>query len=79
MSVPHIQQSLENVTAYLSAHPEECQSPDSTATAVVEDELRCRVAGPHGVTLVSDMPTALGSGGGSTIARVAVACRPGYL
>jgi uncharacterized OsmC-like protein len=63
MSVTHIQQSIENVTCYLSEHPEECRSTDSAATAVVEEGLRCRAEGPHGALLVSDMPKALGGGG----------------
>src|SRR5260370_17857746 len=63
MSVPHIQQSIENVTTYLAEHPEECRSTDSAATAVVEDGLRCRAEGPHGALLVSDMPKAVGGRG----------------
>jgi uncharacterized OsmC-like protein len=63
MSVTHIQQSIENVTNYLSAHPEECRYTDQAATAVVEEGLRCRAEGPHGATLVSDMPKAIGGGG----------------
>jgi uncharacterized OsmC-like protein len=63
MSVTHIQQSIENVTTYLSEHPLECRYTDSAATAVVEDGLCCRAEGPHGATLVSDMPKAIGGGG----------------
>ena len=63
MSVTHIQQSIENVTHYLAEHPLECRSPDSAATAVVEEGLRCRAEGPHGALLISDMPKALGGGG----------------
>jgi uncharacterized OsmC-like protein len=62
MSIAHIQQSLENVTKYLSEHPEECRSPDRAATAVIEEGLRCRAEGPDGATLVSDMSRALGGG-----------------
>jgi len=63
MSVTHIQQSIENVTNYLSEHPEECRYTDSAATAVVEEGLRFRAEGPHGAVLVSDMPKAIGGGG----------------
>src|SRR2546428_13608245 len=63
MSVTHIQQSIENVTNYLSEHPEECRYTDPAATAVVEEGPRCRAEGPHGAMLVSDMPKAIGGGG----------------
>jgi uncharacterized OsmC-like protein len=39
------------------------RSPDRPATAVVEEGLRCRVEGPDGWTLVTDMPPALGGEG----------------
>ncbi len=56
MSVTHIQQSIENLTNYLSEHPDKCCHTDKAATAVLEEGLRCRAEGPNGATLVSDMP-----------------------
>lgn len=63
MSVPHIQQAIENVAAYLAKHLEKCRHTDSAATAVVVEGLRCRAEGPNGQVLVSDMPKAIGGGG----------------
>jgi uncharacterized OsmC-like protein len=63
MTPTHIQQSIAGVIKYLAAHPEECRYTDAAATAVVEEGLRCRAAGPNGATVVSDMPEAIGSGG----------------
>ncbi|MGH8827591.1 MAG: OsmC family protein, partial [Jiangellaceae bacterium] len=36
---------------------------DRPATAVIEDGLRCRVEGPEGAVVVTDMPAAVGGGG----------------
>jgi uncharacterized OsmC-like protein len=63
MSVTHIQQSIAGVIQYLSEHPDECRYTDKAATAVIEEGLRCRAAGPNGATLSSDMPKAIGGGG----------------
>lgn len=60
----HIGQSIEIARKYLAEHPEEARYTDSAATAVVEDGLRCRVEGPGGATLYTDMPA--GVGGEST-------------
>lgn len=59
----HIQQTLESLVKYLSAHPEKCRYTDKAATAVIEDGLRCRAEGPNGATLISDMSKAVGGGG----------------
>lgn len=63
MSTSHIQQSIEAVIQYLSAHPDECRYTDKAATAVVEEGLRCRADGPNGAVMISDMPKAVGGGG----------------
>ena len=62
-SSEHIRRSIEQVAAYLADHPEVARSTDSTASAVMEGGLRARVVGPGGVTVHSDMPTAVGGGG----------------
>jgi uncharacterized OsmC-like protein len=59
----HIGQSIESARGYLAEHPEEARYTDSVATAVVESGLRCRVEGPDGVTLHTDMPGGVGGGG----------------
>ncbi len=62
MTTEHIQKSLEGVIGYYTANPDEACSPDKPATAVIEEELRCRASGPNDWTLVSDMPKGVGGG-----------------
>jgi uncharacterized OsmC-like protein len=56
----HISQSIHAARIYLSDHVDKARSMDSAATAVVEDGLRCRVEGPDGATIYTDMPAGLG-------------------
>jgi len=56
----HIGRAIENARNYLADHPDEARSTDSAATAVVEDGLRCRVEGPGGASVYTDMPAAVG-------------------
>jgi len=60
MSQEQIRESIEAARRYLADHPDEARSKDRSATAVLEEGLRCRVEGPDGATVVSDMPTAVG-------------------
>jgi uncharacterized OsmC-like protein len=55
-----IKASIEAAVAYLTAHPQEARYTDSEATATLESGLRCRIVGPAGETLVTDMPAAVG-------------------
>jgi uncharacterized OsmC-like protein len=55
-----IGRSIATARTYLAEHPEEARYTDSPATAVVEDGLRCRVEGPHGFALSTDMPSGVG-------------------
>jgi uncharacterized OsmC-like protein len=55
-----IGQSIATARTYLAEHPEEARYTDSPATAVVEEGLRCRVEGPHGFALSTDMPRGVG-------------------
>jgi uncharacterized OsmC-like protein len=59
----HIRASIEGAIRYLSEHPEEARYTDSVATAVLENGLRCRVEGPDGATVATDMPPSVGGGG----------------
>ena len=63
MGISNIRTSVEAVISYLEANPEEARYEDKGATAVVEEGLRCRVEGPDGSILVSDMPKAIGGSG----------------
>jgi uncharacterized OsmC-like protein len=60
----HISQSIHAARSYLSEHVDKARCRDSAATAVVEDGLRCRVEGPDGAAIYTDMPA--GVGGRST-------------
>jgi uncharacterized OsmC-like protein len=63
MSVDHIQNSIKEVIAYLTEHPDKARYTDQPAIAVIEEGLRCRATGPDGASVISDMPTAIGGGG----------------
>ena len=56
----HIGQSIAIARNYLVQHPDEARYTDSAAYAVVEDGLRCRVEGPDGATIYTDMPAGVG-------------------
>ena len=58
-----IQSAISEATEYLTAHPDEARYTDSPAVAVVEDGLRCRVSGPSGEDLATDMPSSVGGAG----------------
>jgi len=63
MSIDRIREALTQVASHFAAHPQEGRSRDKAAVATLEDGLRCRVAGPNGASLHSDMPAAVGGGG----------------
>jgi uncharacterized OsmC-like protein len=63
MQANSIRDSIASARRYLSQHPSECRYTDSAATAIVEKGLRCRVEGPAGAVLVTDMPTSVGGDG----------------
>jgi uncharacterized OsmC-like protein len=60
--VEHIRSSIENAVRYLTEHPDEARYTDSAATAVLEEGLRCRVTGPVGASVLTDMPRSVGGG-----------------
>lgn len=60
MSVDRIRESIESAKRYLTEHPEEARSTDRPAVAVLEEGLRCRVEGPEGAVVVTDMPAGVG-------------------
>lgn len=57
-----IGQAIGIARGYLAEHPEEAAYTDSAATAVIEDGLCCRVEGPRGASIVTDMPRGVGGG-----------------
>ncbi len=65
MSIDAIQQAIAGVREFLLANPEKGRGADSQATALYADGLQFRVHGPNGAVIVTDMPTAVGGGGGA--------------
>jgi uncharacterized OsmC-like protein len=55
-----IAQAIQIARSYLAEHPEEARYTDSAACAVVEQGLRCRVDGPGGMAIYTDMPAGVG-------------------
>ena len=62
MSMQHIRESVKGVIQYYTDNPGEAIGEDKTATAIVEDGLRCKAVGPNGWELVSDMSKGIGGG-----------------
>jgi uncharacterized OsmC-like protein len=77
MSVEHIQNSVNDVIAYLTENPQDALSTSPPVTAVMENGLRCRATGTDGQSVVTDMPKAVGGGGSAAspgwLARAALA------
>ena len=63
MSSTSIREAIEKTTRALAEHPEKARVKNAPATAVVEDGLRCRVMGPSGELVHTDMSPAMGGGG----------------
>lgn len=60
MSTQEIRKAIGEAVQYLSEHLEECRYVDRPATAVIDQGLRCRVEGPDGASIVTDMPAGVG-------------------
>ena len=58
-----IGEAIASARSALASKPDAGPAPDRPASAVVEDRLRCRVEGPDGWALVTDMPSAVGGEG----------------
>lgn len=55
-----IASALENLTVALKTNPEKARAKYAPATATLAEGLKCRVAGPSGETMLTDMPGAMG-------------------
>jgi uncharacterized OsmC-like protein len=62
MSKETIREALQNAIGYLTENPDDAKATDSFATATIDDGLRCRVRGPDGAEMYTDMVTAVGGG-----------------
>jgi len=58
-----IKESIIEARDYLRQRPDKARYTDTPAAATIEAGLRCRVVGPHGAILVSDMSPVVGGGG----------------
>ena len=63
MSSTRIREAIEKTTKALYEHPERARVKNPPATAGVEDGLRCRVTGPSGELVHTDMPPPMGGEG----------------
>jgi uncharacterized OsmC-like protein len=57
---PQIAESISAARSMLASKADAGPAADRPAAAVVESGLRCRVEGPDGWSLVTDMPTSIG-------------------
>lgn len=60
METERIRESLAAVEAYLTEHQDEAAYTDSPAVARIENGLRCRIEGPGGELVHTDMPASVG-------------------
>lgn len=65
MSNEHIRQATQQLASHFASHPQDAVATDKPAVAVIEAGLRCRVEGPGGAQVTTDMPKPIG-GGAST-------------
>ncbi|MGH2463455.1 MAG: OsmC family protein [Candidatus Limnocylindria bacterium] len=63
MASKTISESIIQARDYLRQRPDEARYTDTEAIATVEEGLRCRVAGPDGAFIFSDMSPAVGGAG----------------
>jgi uncharacterized OsmC-like protein len=63
MATNEIRTAIETAIGYLTDHPGEARYTDSAAVATIEEGLRCRITGPDGASVVTDMPPSVGGGG----------------
>ena len=63
MEPEDIRSAISSVIDHYRAHPEQAESEDKPARAVLESGLRVRVEGPGSWSITTDMPSALGGGG----------------
>lgn len=60
MSIEQIRESLENTSRFLRDNPDKGRGTPPGASAVIESGLRCKIEGPNGLTLYTDMPEMMG-------------------
>jgi organic hydroperoxide reductase OsmC/OhrA len=66
MQSSHIAKTLKSLGEAFESDPSKGPATYATATARVVDGLKCRVTGPAGEQLETDMPKSMGGGGSSS-------------
>lgn len=57
-----VQERLASISTLFRERPEKARAKNPPASARLEEGLKCHVAGPHGESIRTDMPAALGGG-----------------
>jgi uncharacterized OsmC-like protein len=65
MTSSDIRSALEKLRLAIAAQPEKARAKHGPATAAIDQGLRCRVRGPSGERIETDMPRAMGGEGAS--------------
>jgi uncharacterized OsmC-like protein len=71
MSSTKVRSAIEQLSAAIATQPEKSRAKNAPATARLVDGLHCRIEGPHGESLTTDMPPAMGGN--------ATGANPGWL
>ncbi len=60
MTSASIRNAIETLSAAIASQPEKARARNAPATARIVGALQCHVSGPHGESLTTDMPPAVG-------------------
>ena len=60
MSSTSVRHAIEGLSAAISVQAEKARAKNASATARIVEGLQCRISGPHGESLTTDMPPAMG-------------------
>lgn len=60
MSDARIRDAIDTLSAAIAAQPDKARAKNAPATARIVAGLQCLVSGPHGESLTTDMPPAVG-------------------
>ena len=63
MTLSPIASALNSLSETIQANPEKARAKYASATATLEDGLRCRVTAPSGEQIETDMPPVMGGAG----------------
>ena len=69
MTGSQVRAALDKLSQTIADQPEKAKAKHAPATAVLESGVRCRVTGPAGEQIATDMPPAMG---GNAMPRVPI-------